>query len=261
MSDIHELKVEFHGICAHFHGNVLPGIPHRVVIPDATPTRKGLVTMPLDGEGVPLDWLDYTLLPHDTTIRMKDHNFDRAGLVSNGVLFTRSALRIENTICKRIRYCDSFKQVPALTEFVKDFTPSVSTVLEGRAAAYFDFHSGVTFSSYKAGEEIRVVATVRTYGPPKLRITPFVAMSPPEDTKCYKLKSRCGEPLVIANLADTCQKKVEDYDFLLHYLTEKGGIPRALTNRAPGMPIPPGTTGEYGKGSDLGAGCSDSRYP
>lgn len=255
--DIQELVVEFHGICTHFHGDVLPGIPHRVVIPDATPAREGLLTGPfMRDRSVPADWITYKLAPHYTTIKMGVYNFTAAGLVSEGTLFTRSALRIENTIGEANEYDRTFKKdVPSLTDFVPNFAYSVSTVLEGRAAAYFDFQSGATFSAYKEGEEVRVRATVKTYGPPSLRITPFSPADQPLSTHVYPLKGNAAEPLVIANLAGTC-KEGGDYDFLLHYLNEKGGIPRSLTERLPGMPRPKGH-----HSSDLGAGCSDSRYP
>jgi RNA polymerase sigma factor (sigma-70 family) len=42
---------------------------------------------------------------------------------------------------------------------------------------------------------------------------------------------------------------------------EQRPLYRRLIERLPGMPIPKGTPGKYGEGSDLGAGCSDSRYP
>jgi len=45
MSDIYQMQIGS-GRLHTFHHNVLPGVPHRVVLPDATPLRFGLITQP-----------------------------------------------------------------------------------------------------------------------------------------------------------------------------------------------------------------------
>jgi len=65
--------------------------------------------------------------------------------------------------------------MPSLCDFVERYEYSRSVVLEHRAAAYFDFSSGVRLSAFKEGAEIRVLAEVETNGPPRLRVPLFRA--------------------------------------------------------------------------------------
>jgi hypothetical protein len=264
MTNKQKLFMEFRGVCTHFHDDILPGIPHRVVIPDGNAKRGGLLA--LTGDDAAEDWIPYELEPHRTTIKMKGRTFTSEGLVDRNELFTRSALRIENAVGGPIKYDDTFHDVvPSLTKYVDNFTYATSVVLEGRASAYFDFHSGVKFSAYKAEQEIRVKAEVQTYGKPRLRITAFSAGDPRGRTQSFELRgNNRNNPLVIANVAESYAATDGKYDFILHYLTERGGIPRFLKDALPGMPPAKrrGTLDEYGyTKSDLGAGCSDSRYP
>jgi hypothetical protein len=259
-----KLFIEFRGVCTHFHSNILPGIPHRVVIPDGTPKRSGLLALTTGDPDA--DWTSYELEPHRTMITMKDWTFTHEGLVDQNELFTRSALRIENAVGDPIAYAKTFyDEVPSLTHYVDNFTYATSVVLEGRASAYFDFHSGVKFGAYIEGSEIRVTAEVQTYGTPRLRITAFSEGDPRGRTACVELPgTNKNKPLVIANVAEHYASIDGKYDFILHYLTERGGIPRFLKGALPGMPdYPRGGTADAPayRASDLGAGCSDSRYP
>jgi hypothetical protein len=52
------LKIHFRGICVHFR-HLVPAIPHRVVLPNATALRFGLVDMPGASRTLP-----YVLAPH-----------------------------------------------------------------------------------------------------------------------------------------------------------------------------------------------------
>ncbi|HEX9984921.1 MAG TPA: hypothetical protein VGF69_16790 [Thermoanaerobaculia bacterium] len=259
------LFIEFRGVCTHFHCDVLPGIPHRVVIPDGNSKRGGLLALTDEAAE---DWIPYELEPHRTIIKMEGRTFTYPGLVNENELFTRSALRIENAVGCPIDYDPTFEcVVPSLTEYVDNFTYATSVVMEGRASAYFDFHSGVKFSAYKIKQEIRVKAEVQTYGKPRLRITAFSAGDPRGRTQCFELPGdNQKNPLVIANEGSPAAYRQNNgkYDFILHYLTERGGIPRFLKKPLPGMPcsMDGGTPDEQGyHASDLGAGCSDSRYP
>jgi hypothetical protein len=302
--DQYTVDIHFRGICTHFHSNILPGIPHRVVLPDATMILPGLLTGPSSIVPVsndPLDWLMYCLMPHFPSITMVDAAVQSLmppmlgvdGVVQDGLIYTSSHLSIANAVQTSVSYPPpyipttppppgSFFAVPQLTSFVPHYTYSTDVVLGGRAAAYFDLYGG-EIVSFQDGGSLRVRARVITDGPPQLRITPLAVLDQPVPVQVIPLTTdseQLHSTMIVSNSGSSCISA--DYDFLLHYLTSAAGIPRALVNPVPGMPlriedIAKGlnvaevlkATEELLKNKwmppveffDLQASCSDSRYP
>jgi len=293
------MDIHFRGICSHFHDNVLPGVPHRVVLPDATAIRPGLLT----GSSIvqkskdPIDWLMYLLLPHFASVTCATApSLDVEGILLNGLIYTNARLVIPNVIETTVTYPDpkdwppppdptitnlEFNNVPSLTSFVSNYAYATDVVLGGRASAYFDLYGGEVIA-FKDGESIRVRARVTTAGPPLLRITPLMIKDQPLPTTVIPLTSDPAplhSELIIANSASSCIGA--EYDFLLHYLTSASGLPRALKKPLPGFsdgtPInvaeiliiiedllngwPPLSPPGSIEDIDLQASCSDSRYP
>lgn len=228
------LDIHFRGVCAHFWNHAVPGIPHRVVLPDAGTLRAGLLSFANATD--PTKSSPYFLLPHFAIVSMTDQTFTQTGIVDAGVLSKGVHLRIANAVDNGITWDPSFQQVAQLTTFLTDYAPSNDVVTGARAAAYFDIFSG-TVSSFKDGDDVRVKVSVETDGPPLLRISPMT----PDDQALPSVPFTLGgidgptEALIIGNVSPFCLDGC-DFDFLLHYLTDVSGIPRVLTTPAPGMP-------------------------
>lgn len=298
-NNVYTLDIHFRGICSHFYDNVLPGVPHRVVLPDATAIRPGLLTGPdtlVKKSKDPMDWLMYVLLPHFAMVQCATApSLNVDGILLDGLIFTSARLVVSNVIETTVTYPPPeelpppsnpditylpFEDVPALHSFVSHYAYSNDVVLGGRASAYFDLYGGQVFA-FQDGESKRVAARVMTAGPPQLRITPLMIKDMPLPTTIIPLTSdpqtRHAE-MIIANAAMSCIEA--EYDFLLHYLTSTAGIPRALKQTLPGMHgggldmeevltvIKELLTGKFPlpipgpiEDIDLQASCSDSRYP
>ncbi|HVR40480.1 MAG TPA: hypothetical protein VMU84_15395, partial [Thermoanaerobaculia bacterium] len=81
-----------------------------------------------------------------------------------------------------------------------------------------------------------VIVTIDTDGPPVLLATPFAT------DLDHELPLTAGEQtnvqLVVANQGIDCETSENSYDFLLHFLTARTGIPRTLVKPTPGMNMP-----------------------
>ena len=277
------LTIQFVGACTNFWNNAIHGIPHRVVLPDAGPLRAGLLTGSFIENGDdPLNWLPYLIYPHFAFVTMGDFPFTASGLIEDGYVFTNSHLRIVNSLDTGLVYDDAtFSTVPQLTEFFPQYEPSDDVIVGGGAAVYFDILAG-TFSALPNGDAIGVQAIIETDGLPVLRITPMVTNDQPAVTAAFTLNDT-SVPLVISNSSPVCPDGC-DFDFLTHYLTGIGGIPRAMTLAPPGLTsttdglpsfpdlmksleklIAAGYPGKkitrWPEFFETSASCSDSRYP
>lgn len=230
------LEIQFRGVCTHFWNHAVPGIPHRVVLPDAGPLRAGELSF-ADATD-PTQSFPYFLLPHFAGVAMTGQTFTQTGIVDDGLLSKGAHLRVANAVDNGIIWDPSFQQVAQLTTFLTDYAPSNDVVTGARASAYFDIFSG-TVSSFCDGDDLRVSVLVETEGPPLLRISPMT----PDDQTLPSIAFTLGDravvgpqpPLLIGNVSPFCLDGC-DFDFLLHYLTEVSGLPRVLTSPAPGMP-------------------------
>jgi hypothetical protein len=294
---IQSLEIHFRGICTHFHHNFVAGIPHRVVLPNATHVIPGLLAGPfLPSQHsavdpvIPANWIKYLLPPHAAKISLvgkPDSSwFSGDGLADNGTLLTASQLQIPNAIDDEICYEGGLftQNVPQLTTYLSSYVPSDDVVLGGRASAYFDLFGGrITAFKETAGETIRVKAIIATDGPPLLQVTPLEATTQPVKPQTFQLNVDAPSTLIVGNVGDWCIGGMGQYDFLLHYLTARSGIPREISSALPGMDTPspctegemraalmeiveamisrPGTKNLATEFMDLSASCSDSRYP
>jgi hypothetical protein len=245
---IETLEIHFRGACTHFHHNFVPGIPHRVVLPNADRFFPGLLTGPFpDYLNPPFDpkdpasWIHYWLMPHKPTLAISDlleQPFTTPGLFNDrGELITPSRLQIVNTIDEWVSYPEGqfLKHVHSLPEFFAGYVPSADVVTGGRASAYFDFYGG-QITSFLHGDDIRVKAVVATDGPPVLQVTPLDGSNQTVAAKNFTIESDTAPTiLVVGNVGCACEGAMSQYDFILHYLTCQTGIPREVTKRLPGM--------------------------
>lgn len=223
----HTLTVKFRGICTHFR-DVVPGVPHRTVFPDATPLRTGRVRI---GHGPETN---YTIAPHYLAIETKKA-LDIESFIEKGTVVRGVRLQIANAV-PGLAYDDSFEDIPALTDYVPHYRPSTEVVHAGRAMAYFDLFSG-DVSTEMQGQERHVVVTMRTHGRPVLQVTPLVVELPLAASAVWT-RALHSSTLTFMNASRDCVKR-SSLDFLLNFLTGEGGIPHAVTADFPLGPWEP----------------------
>lgn len=245
----HSITITFAGICTHFRG-VVPGVPHRVVLPNATgihfgllrtqhgfiKTEKGLEpTKPKPGS-----FGSYYLLPHFPVVLEvpKVENVGTLGgttvpnLIENGVIVSGARLQIANPAAGQPLH-ENLEGVPSIRDFVPDYQFSQEVVLGERAAAYFDIFAG-TVSAHNpngASGATGVKVKIETDGPPMLLVTPFGGAGSSVEPILYPIPS--GYDLTVANIDVDPYDDDKPYDFLLHYLTSNRGIPQLLSGAKP----------------------------
>lgn len=235
----HSLTFRFRGICTHFRFGVVAGVPHRVVLVDASQIRTGRVMV----HGITPEPVDYYLTPHFAQLELESGSADLsvAGLLRNGDVISAVRLQVMNALDDEMNY-DGERNVPRLTEFVPDYAFSSEVVQAGRAACYLDLFGGTVWSIPPAdpSQPIQVFIKVRTDGPPKLLVSPLQSGT----RQSYRLDlTKDGDPaditLVVRNLEVPQERRAEEhqgeFDYLLHYLTARGGIPQTIVSATPGM--------------------------
>ena len=226
MSDERSLTIYFRGVCAHFRG-VVPGVPHRVVLPDASALRRG--TIAIAGESH-----DYVLSPHTAYVSPTlptdppCQDITVQGLIEKGHIYGGVRLEIVNAT-GRLQYVDdrtgNFDVIPQLTGVDPLYYPSAETVFGGRALCYLDVFHGKIRSALDGGaRHARIVVT--TEGTPQLQVTPLTGDPSAVAPKVHTIPIDTGH-LTIGNISPQCES-AGDFDFLLNYLTAHGGIPRRL---------------------------------
>lgn len=286
MSDTKSLTIYFRGVCAHFRG-VVPGVPHRVVLPDASAIRRG--TIAIDGESH-----HYVLPPHTAYVSPSlptdppCHDITVPGLIEKGHIYVGVRLEIVNAkgpleyedVEDRTPETGDFDEIPQLTDVDPLYYPSVETVFGGRALCYLDVFHGQIRSALDGGaRHARIV--VRTEGTPLLQVTPLTGDPSDFAPKVPTIPIDTGH-LTIGNTSPQCES-AGDFDFLLNYLTAHGGIPRRLPRKT--IFLPPGVDARAmsdcvaqaaagftqfradvsklptGKFDGPTPACSDTRYP
>ncbi len=285
------LTLKFAGICTHFK-NVVAGVPHRVVLPDCSEFRTGLLTV----AGETPEPVRYYIVPHFASLAMarpRDTNLSIPGLIADGYLQQGIRIQVINAVDEEMSYRGHTRSV---TEFMPNYNFASDVVLDGRAACYVDLHGG-TLTTYRHCEgAIWVSAQLETDGPPELLVTPLRPNGP---ARSHRLRL-CAEDaprevvLQVRNLEEDSERPaandLEVYDYLLHFLTARGGIPTAIDRPTPGMPpqLRSATAEEIGRAltmlgsvlearisdvpsaalrripileDDLTPSCSDSQYP
>jgi hypothetical protein len=222
------LTINFHGICVHFK-NVLPGIPHRVVLPDAMAVRFGTVSVATQPDDAPP--AAYYLLPHYAFLRPEPTS-EIAGD------HTRVLDGVHLQILNPSKHQPTADPVDPLQPFsLRQYAPSTLTysdevVMGGRAAAYFDLYGGaVETKAMPAGARYTSV-TIETDGPPQLRSTTFPGSHGGVQSEVLTIDAPV---LTIANMDFDAPDEDDNVDFLLNYLVARDGIPRFLERPVPGM--------------------------
>lgn len=289
MSDNKRLTIHFRGVCAHFRG-VVPGVPHRVVLPDASPLRQG--TIVIEDEALP-----YVLLPHIAYVspglpaEPTGPEINIPGLIAGGQIQGGVRLEIINATGP-LRYEEvsapepetgGYERIPKLTDVDPLYYPSPETVFGGRALCYLDVFHGQIRSVFE-GEARHAAIDVTTEGTPCLQVTPLTGNPGDVEPKIHKIRIETGH-LTIGNTGPHCPSS-GDFDFLLNFLTAYGGIPNRLPKKTlflPSQPVDARAMAEsvaraaadftqfradvsklpIGKSLDDGPtpACSDTRYP
>jgi len=229
-----QLTVTFSGVCTHF-SKVVPGVAHRVVLPNASNFHFGIVRMPPTGSMV-----GYYIQPHYAVLKTTSTlgnplpSVDNA--MSNGTIFAGASLKIPNATGDLSYDPTYFQSVKSLSDFVPAFTPSQDVVFSGRAACYFDFGNGLVQPSPASGGAMGVAVTVQTNGRPQLTVTPFETGVPVDISSFLEVNDDHAE-ITVANLEVDPDPAIEDvpFDYMLNYLTSQTGIPPMLTAQTPGM--------------------------
>ncbi|HEX7153608.1 MAG TPA: hypothetical protein VF618_19120 [Thermoanaerobaculia bacterium] len=227
MSDAKKLTIYFRGVCAHFRG-VVPGVPHRVVLPDASALRRG--TIVIDGKPE-----DYVLLPHIAYVspgppeEPPRADISIPGLIEKGHVYGGVRLEIVNATGP-LQYVDTpgtgdYDGIPQLTDVDPRYYPSAETVFGGRARCYLDVFHGRIYSASE-GEATHARIDVTTKGTPLLQVTALTGDPGDVEPKIYTIPIETGH-LTIGNTGPQCPGS-GDFDFLLNFLTAHGGIPTSL---------------------------------
>jgi hypothetical protein len=268
------LTMTFLGICTHFK-NIVDGVPHRVVLPDATAIHFG--EMRLDRPEGLGPWIDYYLVPHYPFLR--PNPFDP----ETGYSLAGAHVVVQNAkVGPPLEYDKTYYDlIHSLTEFVPDYEPSSEVTAGRRAACHVDIYSG-QISAVDPAPGVNaagVIIKIETDGPPILSVTPLRArLFEPVDLTFHD-----PDPsITIANLEIDPGSDAPPFDYLLHYLTDRGGIPPFITTATPGMGEPRSMSREQIAGAlrslaeyvastpapaqlrirdDISASCADSRYP
>jgi len=259
--DTYTLTIKCLGICTHFRHGVVAGVPHRIVLPDTTSFMSGFLTVqdiPQTSEAVL-----YYITPHFPALALErplpyggklaaSDSLTIPGLIEDGRFRTSLRMQIINAQDTEVVYADG--GVASLTDFVPNYNFASDVVLNGRASCYFDLYGGTVASEEDKDGALRAVITVKTDGPPVLLVSrldasiPAANASPNQGVKSYRLNLATEfDPrevtLHVRNVETLQEVKDEDagggYDYLLHYLTARGGIPQTIATSTPGMPTMP----------------------
>lgn len=216
-----ELNITFAGTCVNLF-DIVPGVPMRTVLPNAMDIRFGAVKIPSDPG---LRDAAYYMMPHIPIAR------DRV-VGGNHRILTGSYLRILNA--KNQKLC----RTPggfSLSQYVKDFALNPLVVYEGYAAAYFDIFGGRVWTEGREGGAKTTRVSIKTEGTPVISVCPLPGTILPLELE-GPIETH---ELHITNLDLEAATEDTHFDFLLNYLVAKGGIPRVLERRTPGMPSEP----------------------
>lgn len=239
------LNIETHGICTHFTAGVVSGVPHRVVLPNATHIQTQMVS--IAGQGPIL----YYLVPHFPHIEVvggPDLTCER--LLRGGRFLT--GVRLQVTNCRNLEFVNEAREAPGLLDYDPDYVPSADVVLQGRAACYLDVYGGtVSYHPPKRTNGAGFMSiSMETDGPPELLVTslaPWHTLDQVSTAYRFTL-GESTDPLkpVTVKLRNVellrelpADEHFGGYDFLLHYLTARGGIPADIVSKTPGMPKDP----------------------
>ena len=300
----HSLTLQFSGICTNIRFGYARGVPHRVVLPDASKLATGLLTVRESLDPLPGQVL-YYLLPHYAQLEVAGTDpallyvpalVDGGGpLMSNGDVFGGMRMEVANAVDRELTYEND--TTPNLSEYYPCYNMSGDVVLGGRAACYFDIYGGQVTAVRSLGGAAQTVVRMTTDGPPQLLVTPLASSNSAPKSFLLPLLSDSDTTettLFVNNLEAAPEERAHidqsagAFDFLLHYLTARGGIPQVIESVTPGMtgqsltsatadelaqvltelaellvanPVPRGARRKLIGKDELTPSCSDSQYP
>ena len=231
------LNVTFKGISTHFR-DVVPGIRHRTVLPDATALRFGYVHLGWLGMNLP-----FYSLPHFPML-LTPPGIPRPtvdGVIEDGAIYMGAHLKVINEVGDGVEYTPSYDNGFSLMSYTPQYSYSDDVVFGGRAACYFDTQSGVVETAQHGPNLAQNVAiTMITDGPPQLQVTPFSYRPTRAKTTIVTLQNDPTTPidvyeLTVANIDLSPGHDDVQFDFILNYLTGRGGIPETITAPLPGL--------------------------
>jgi hypothetical protein len=227
------------------------GIPHRVVLPDASHFFTDFLSI----DGYPEQFL-YYLNPHFVHLASDGVDFTIPGLMTNGYLRSGVRLQVENGIpsgdLKTNISTEDLGFDPKLNAYDPNFEYSSDVVTGGRAACYFDFDYGTAEWLFPLGGERpawRLSITVETNGYPRLLVTPLNRTPDAPAFKEIELGQSTDVTLEVSNLETGSKEEEKDqcegrFDFLFNFLTGRGGIPQYIVKPTPGLESPSSATNE-----------------
>jgi hypothetical protein len=194
-------------------------------------------------------------MPHFPVLRVRNANVQQAlnviGVMEAGNVFSGVHLTVPNARGAGVTY-DQFEYVTRVASYVEEYAFSPEVVMGGHAAVYFDLFSGSMVPWPIVHQAIEVTARIETTGPPELLATPFFGGAPVR-LSLADVSDDADAPveLWVANQGIDCTTHENSFDFLLHYLTNRNGIPRVLTQLPPGVTdLTPFTPLMLDKGAD-----------
>jgi hypothetical protein len=233
----------------------------------------------------------YYLLPHFPYVQgftSGGNPITVPGVIYEGVLYDGATLKIVNAIGDQVKYT-SYDDTPSISGFVSQYNYSEDVVLGGRAGCYLDVLTGTVSTIPAVGDgPSHIMIEIQTDGPPLLQVSPFSSRATAAKTVTVQLESVTDDlvfQLGVGNTDIDSGDTVQNFDFLLHYLTARGGIPNVITLAPPGMTDDPPRQSESEMANalrglaaiianggrptaamlrqmyDLTSACSDSRYP
>jgi hypothetical protein len=260
------LTVIFSGVSTHFRNGMVAGVRHRAVLPDASVFLADSISI----DGYPDPFL-YYLNPHfaqievqrsDSEIAQKPVDLTVDGLMTkNGYILSGVRLQVGNGIPKGVLGDpppgSPVNVMSGLRMYYPNYEYSADVVTGGRAACYFDFDFGVaTWMLPEPPQKPawRFSITVETDGYPWLLVTPLNdAPGARPFTKLDLVKKPDGEAskhvtLLVNNLETAPEEGADqssgDFDFLFHYLTARGGIPKRIIQPTPALLEPKSATAD-----------------
>lgn len=243
------LEVIFSGVSTHFRNGVVAGIPHRAVLPDASHFFTDYISI---GSA---DQLLYYLNPHFAQLEIGSEQVDFTipGLMTkNGYVRSGVRLQVGNGIPNGdLRTTDCLMEKQSLSTYAPSYEYSSDVVVGGRAACYFDFDYGC--AKWLKPELPLIPAwrfsiTVETEGYPWLLVTPLNATADAPSFTRLELGKSPHVTLRVKNVElhreESADENLGEFDFLFHYLTARGGIPKRVVAKTPGLESLVSATGD-----------------
>jgi hypothetical protein len=248
------IRIYFQGVAVHLIG-VVPGVPCRVVLPDATASYI---------------YEDEVLDRHFTSIQWASSDGTQ-----NSVPFFREWFTVGNPVTPQDFKLDpSMAALYHLDHWVPNLQLSSEVIYAGRTALYFDIFYGTLACHYmEPSGALFTSLTVDVTGDPFLIRVPFHYASfdfdpTPPMPQPWPMPS---DDISVVNMGTGCRGSRND--FALSFLVTRGGIPRGLKdlpgqNGGPPPLLPKGSFAAHDVTKtpkivldSLSAACSASSFP